>query len=98
MCFFFFFVAAHTLPVTSAFFMLLFSTHNVSCPIRNPYGTVDGHNFALDDVKCTGSESSLEDCKHLTKENCNAWETVGVACTGELPLSDPVFPKWIWEY
>ena len=43
-------------------------------------GTVD---ILLDDVQCTGSESMLLDCTHLTVDNCAHSEDAGVDCQGE---------------
>ena len=39
-------------------------------------------NFALDDVRCTGTESRIQDCPHRDwyKHNCNKSEAVGVEC------------------
>ena len=36
--------------------------------------------FSLDEVKCRGNESSLLDCDHQKKENCNSGEAAGVVC------------------
>ena len=38
----------------------------------------------LDDVKCTGYESNLGECKHREwmQSNCNAGEAAGVVCAG----------------
>jgi len=47
------------------------------------YGTApSGNDFVLDDLGCTGSESSIFDCPHLGEwsENCGASEIAGVQC------------------
>ena len=36
--------------------------------------------FGMDDVKCAGTEASLLDCRHKTKDNCGAGEGAGVIC------------------
>ena len=36
--------------------------------------------FAMDNVACTGSEASLQDCPHLLTDNCVASEGAGVRC------------------
>ena len=35
----------------------------------------------MDDVQCTGTESSLISCTHITNHNCNHGEDAGVKCT-----------------
>uniref|UniRef100_A0AAZ3R000 SRCR domain-containing protein n=1 Tax=Oncorhynchus tshawytscha TaxID=74940 RepID=A0AAZ3R000_ONCTS len=34
----------------------------------------------MDDIKCSGSESTLRQCSHTTKHNCNHGEDAGVVC------------------
>ena len=36
--------------------------------------------FAMDDVRCNGTEARLVDCPHNPSENCNANEGAGVLC------------------
>ena len=38
--------------------------------------------LGMDDVKCTGTESRLEDCPHTTTEECNERYGFGVVCIG----------------
>ena len=38
-------------------------------------------NFAMDDVKCAGTEESLLDCPHRTRDNCGPGEAAGVICS-----------------
>ena len=50
------------------------------------------HNFAtfgqgtgpifLDNVQCTGTETSIRDCTHLTNHNCVHAEDAGATCLG----------------
>ena len=45
-----------------------------------------GHDFLLDDLKCTGSESSIFDCPNKGgewEENCVASEIAGVRCANK---------------
>ena len=34
----------------------------------------------MDNVKCLGTESRLEDCPHVTQDDCNGGEGAGVIC------------------
>ena len=36
----------------------------------------------MDDVQCTGTESTLTSCTHTTNHNCEHYEDAGVRCTG----------------
>ena len=40
-------------------------------------------NFIMDEVKCVGTEETLEDCPHLTSDDCKASEGAGVLCLGK---------------
>ena len=47
------------------------------------YGTAEsGDNFVLDDLECTGNETSVFDCLHNGEwnENCVATDIAGVQC------------------
>ena len=47
------------------------------------YGTApSGNKFVLDDLGCTGNESSIFDCPHNGEwiENCKASDIAGVRC------------------
>ena len=47
------------------------------------YGTApSANNFVLDDLGCTGSETSVFDCQHNGEwnENCTATDIAGVQC------------------
>ena len=49
----------------------------------NVYGTApSGDDFVLDDLGCTGSETSIFDCQHHGEwnEDCSASEIAGVEC------------------
>ena len=45
------------------------------------YGSVLA-DFIMDNVECTGSESNILQCTHLTNHNCGSSEGAGVICTG----------------
>jgi hypothetical protein len=81
-----------------------------------PYGraTVKSHfgrvssTFKMDDVRCTGNEASLLDCRHNTVDDCGPDEGAGVICSyrgGQMVLQrkqvgNPVgyFDKTFAEY
>ena len=39
-------------------------------------------NIVMDNVHCTGTESTLTSCTHRTNHNCGHNEDAGVRCTG----------------
>ena len=47
-------------------------------------------NFIMDEVKCVGTEETLEDCPHLTTEDCGASEGAGVICHGKMKSCFPL--------
>uniref|UniRef100_A0A4W5Q6W4 Uncharacterized protein n=1 Tax=Hucho hucho TaxID=62062 RepID=A0A4W5Q6W4_9TELE len=53
----------------------------VGAPIRAHFGQ-GSESIWLDDVKCSGNESYLSECSHLSfgEENCNHGEDAGVFC------------------
>merc|ERR1711971_181331 len=55
----------------------------VQSNFKGTFGSApSGDNFVLDDVKCTGTESSIFDCPHNEWDhNCSAREHTGVRCT-----------------
>eukprot|EP00057_Strongylocentrotus_purpuratus_P007232 XP_011661706.1 PREDICTED: deleted in malignant brain tumors 1 protein-like isoform X1 [Strongylocentrotus purpuratus] len=63
-----------------------------SAPVSAAYGAGSG-KIHLDEVECTGSESSLEDCiKNKFEDNdCNHSEDAGVTCG-----DSPAFQPHIW--
>ena len=51
--------------------------------------------FIIDDVQCDGSENSLFDCSHTTKENCGPTEGAGAVClniSANNTVTSPDFP------
>ena len=38
----------------------------------------------MDEVKCLGTEETLEDCPHNTEDDCEGKEGAGVICYGKL--------------
>ena len=37
-------------------------------------------NFAMDNVNCTGTIESLQDCSYITEHDCGEGEGAGVQC------------------
>ena len=38
------------------------------------------NDFSYDDVNCTGTEPTLDDCPHINSEDCSSGEGAGVEC------------------
>ena len=49
--------------------------------LYSTYGTHLGDVFAMDDVGCLGTETSILDCSHTTVDDCANTEAAGVVCT-----------------
>uniref|UniRef100_A0A4W5PTM5 SRCR domain-containing protein n=1 Tax=Hucho hucho TaxID=62062 RepID=A0A4W5PTM5_9TELE len=62
----------------------------VGAPIRAHFGQ-GSESIWLDDVKCSGNESYLSECSHLSfgEENCNHGEDAGVFCLSALLPATP---------
>ena len=37
--------------------------------------------IGMDDVYCTGTETTLTECRHITSHNCGHHEDAGVTCS-----------------
>ena len=46
------------------------------------FGSVYG-NFGMDNVRCDGTEESLDNCTHSDSHDCTALEGAGVVCIGK---------------
>ncbi|KAG5268662.1 hypothetical protein AALO_G00215030 [Alosa alosa] len=59
----------------------------VSAPVGAYFGQGSGKTW-LDDVGCSGSESSITECRHrgFGVEDCSAIEDAGVVCSGDVPV------------
>ena len=42
-------------------------------------------SILIDDVACTGTESFLTSCTHISTHNCGHSEDAGVSCSGKFP-------------
>ena len=47
---------------------------------QSQFGSVSS-TFGMDNVQCTGNETSLLDCPHLTVDDCGSTEGAGVICS-----------------
>ena len=47
---------------------------------HSQFGSVSS-TFGMDNVQCTGNETSLLDCPHLTVDDCGTHEGAGVICS-----------------
>ena len=56
--------------------------------LRAHFGQSNASLIALDNVRCSGNEHELFDCRHLSwgTNNCAHSEDAGVACTSELEV------------
>ena len=52
----------------------------VSATSNSKFGQVPS-SFRMDDVECTGEESSLLECPHNRDHNCGSSEGAGVICS-----------------
>ena len=48
--------------------------------IQSRFGSVPS-TFYMDDVQCSGSETSILDCTYSSVDNCDSDEGAGVICT-----------------
>ncbi len=54
----------------------------VDIKVKSTYGPVPSV-FAFDNVNCTGTETSLNDCPHANVDDCTSFEGAGVVCNTE---------------
>ena len=75
-----------SLPLLAIF--LLSSTFCSPLASRAHFGQSNASLIALDDVRCSGNERELFDCRHTAwgTHNCRHSEDAGVACTSELEV------------
>ena len=75
--------------LTFAFLLLQNHKRNFTRMLGYPFGqaTMKSHfgrvssTFKMDDVRCTGNEASLLDCRHNTVDDCGPDEGAGVICS-----------------
>ena len=51
---------------------------------ESQFGIAPGGNFGMDNVKCSGSESDIRDCRHTTRDDCGPEEAAGAICSNFL--------------
>ena len=54
------------------------------------------HTFGMDDVRCTGNETSILDCPHVTANDCDSGKGAGVVCYNSGWLHCNNFWKMAW--
>ena len=59
--------------------MLGLNPHGAKATSSSHFGRVQV-NFAMDDLKCSGTERSLNDCPRNSRHNCGTNEGAGVRC------------------
>ena len=47
---------------------------------ESEFGTVSSQ-FAMDNVRCQGNETSLDQCRHKSGDDCDGHEAAGVVCS-----------------
>ena len=50
-----------------------------SAPCCSPYGQVPS-SFSYDEVQCTGTEATLDSCRHQNTHDCGPNEGAGITC------------------
>merc|ERR1719495_1391596 len=53
-----------------------------SATTNNEFNTRNDGDFSMDQVSCSGSESSLFDCRYDQRDDCGPGEVAGVRCRG----------------
>ena len=51
---------------------------------NSKFGNPPNGDFGMDDVKCTGSETDIRDCPHVTRDDCGTGEAAGAICSNHL--------------
>ena len=64
----------------------------IDVTIQSTYGTVSSV-FIMDNVECTGSETDILQCPHLSTDNCGSGDGAGVICAGIISDCTSVIDK-----
>ena len=73
------------MPTILTFCIILFFTE-ATVTLNSAFGAIPGVEFALDDVRCNGNETSLTQCFYAGPglHNCDSTEIAGVICKGNI--------------
>ena len=55
----------------------------------NHFGSIHTSWFSMDDVACRGDEARLQDCRHLSSDDCDSSEGAGVICHPRITTPSP---------
>ena len=76
-----------TIQITLTEFFSMLGYGDGTFTRESQFGNAPGGNFGMDDVKCSGSETDIRDCSHVTVDDCGPREAAGAICSNFLGSS-----------